>query len=434
MDFEQDLRDSLQHSADAIGSGDSPLETIRSRGRRRKAWKAAGGTFGIVAVVGFAALGISALVSPAEKAPVADSTMATTQAPVTTGPPPPTSAAPAAVYPTPFLIEGDERVLAVGTDGTEQVVYRGRYHAVASDGAGGLVFQQEIAIEDQARHRATIYRVLAGTTEPLPLVEQAAGHIIEMFGVEDVDGVPTLLYTDRTGMDSPETAQTMLIAHDLGSGETRELGVVGGWESGIRTVSYGAGIYAMAASAEGEEWFRYLDAFGEEYFPYFDPHPGCQVGDVRCPEVPVMGRTGELVTVHHRFLDPAGDPIDLSSGEWVIVNDQGIVAYVSGIEESIITEFREVVEIVAHDLGAGPIRVLYSFESGGAEGMDSAAVVDIDFDGRYLAIHDGRGELDAPVVIVDTGSGTVVPFATVGVPRFPLSPFDLPGTVIAPGD
>lgn len=439
MSFEDDLRNSLNQAGDAMGAPGAPLDEIRSRGRRRKAWKAAGGTFAMVLVVGFGALGFSALVSSGEQLPVAESTVVPTEAPVTTGPPPsgpttstpPTSAPSADVYPTPFQIEADQQVLAVGTDGSEQVVYAGRYHAVASDGAGGMVFQQQIAIEDQSRDRATIHRVAAGTTEPKALVEQDSGHIIEMFGVEDVDGVATLLYTDRTGFDSPETAQTMLVAYDLESGESRDLGVVGGWESGIRTVSYGGGVYAMAASAEGEERFIYIDRDGP-FLPAFDPHPVCQVGDVRCPEVPLMSPSGELVYARHRFLDPAGDPIDLSAGEWVIVNDQGLVVYAGGLEESIITEFQEVVEIVAHHLDTGADRILYSFEPGRDEGMDGAAFVELDFDGRYLVVHDHRGKLEAPVVIVDTTSATVVSFGTMGVPRFPLSPFELPETVIAP--
>ncbi len=444
MDFEQDLRDNLQRQAQALGSGDASLEDIRSTGRRRKAWKAAGGTFGIVAVVGFVVLGISALVSPEEPSPVAESTVVPSEAPVTTGPPPsgpvtttvPTSTPPATAYPVPIVVETDEQVLAVGTDGSEQVVYAGRYHAVASDGAGGMVFQQQIAIEDQSRDRATIYRVPAGTTEPVALIEQDSGHIVEMFGVEDVDGVPTLLYTDRTGFDSPESAQTMLVAYDLDSGTGRQLAVVGGWESGIRSVSYGGGVYVLESMAESEVWWRYLDDDGKEFEPAFDPHPVCEISaDVRCPTQPVMTPEGEILFVRHRFSTPDQEPIDLSAADFVVVNDQGLTVF-TGETETVIGDFIEETDLVAWDLSNGRERLLFSVAVEERQpGQDGVTRLGFDYDGRYyvvvvppmadpaiptMAIIDSRPP--SPVVAVDQ----------VGVPRFPLTPFDLPGTVGSP--
>ena len=82
----------------------------------------------------------------------------------------------------------------------------------ASDGLGGLVFQVQVSIEDEGRDRAAIFRVPSGTTEPVVIVAQDPGHLITMRSVEDVDGAPTLLYTDRSGMESPETARSVLVA------------------------------------------------------------------------------------------------------------------------------------------------------------------------------------------------------------------------------
>ena len=433
MDFEQDLRDSLQHSADALGSGESTLGAIRSRGRRRKAWKAAGSAFAVVFVVGGGALGLAAIFDSSVEAPVAESTVVTEPVP-TTAPPttvvgPPTSFA-AMAYPVPFSIEADGKFLWVGVDGVERVVYDGRYHAIASDGLGGLVFQVQVSVEDEGRDRAAIFRVQPGTTEPVVIVAQEPGHLITMRGVEDVDGSPNLLYTDRSGMESPETARSVLVAYDLASGTGQELAVVGGWESGIVSVSYGGGLYVMEATAESESWFRYLDRDGNEVEPAGDPHPGCELW-VGCARGPVMTDDGRVVFHRSQFFDVDGNQIDLPETGVVVLNDLGLFHY--DPEETLIAatgEFTEEVAILAADLSSGDEVVLRSAELVRRPGEDGPAFLAIDVQGEYLIVSDRKEEGGtAPIVVSGVDEWNA---ETAGVGRFPLTPFDLPGVVTSP--
>jgi hypothetical protein len=434
MDFEQDLRNSLQHSADAIGSGDSSLEAIRSRGRRRKALKAAGNGFALVLVIGVGALGLAAVLDSGAEVPVADTTVVTEAVPTTATPPttvvapPPTGAT--AAYPVPFSIEADEEFLWVGVDGAERVVYDGRYHAIGSDGLGGLVFQVQISVEDSNRDRAAIFRVAPGTTEPVVIVAQEPGHLITMLGVENVDGSPTLLYTDRSGMESPETARSVLVAYDLASGTSRELAVVGGWESGIVSISYGGGLYVMEATAESESWFRYLDREGNEVEPAADPHPGCQMW-IGCPRGPVMTDDGKVVFHRSQFYDADGNPIELPRTGVVVLNDLGLFHY--DAEETLIAaagEFTEVVAVVAADLSSGDEVVLRSAALDRQPGQDGPVFLAIDVRGDYLIVSDRKEEGGTPPTVV-TGDDEWSA-GTPGVGRFPLAPFDLPGVVTSP--
>ena len=434
MDFEQDLRDSLQRSADALGSGDSSLETIRSRGRRRKAWKAAGSASALVFVLGVGALGLAAVVQPADQNPVAESTVVTETVPTTAAPPTTVVAPPATVaataYPVPFSVEADGEFFWVGVDGAERVVYDGRYRAIASDGFGGLVFQVQVSVEDEGGDRAAIFRVSSGTTEPVVIVAQEPGHLITMRGVEDVDGSPTLLYTDRFGMESPETARSVLVAHDLASGTARELAVVGGWESGIVSISYGGGLYVMEATAESESWFRYLDRDGNEVEPAGDPHPGCELW-IGCPRGPVMTDDGRVVFHRSQFYDVDGGQIDLPQTGVVVVNDLGLFHY--DPEETLIAatgEFTEVVAIIAADLGTGDQVVLRSTELDRQPGEDGPAFLAIDVQGEYLIVPDRKEEGGTPPIVVSGVDEWNAEAAGVG--RFPLAPFDLPGTVRSP--
>jgi len=434
MGFERDLRDSLQHSADAFGSGETSLETIRSRGRRRKALKAAGSAFALVFAVGVGALGLAAVLDASVEAPVAESTAVTEPVPTTMPPPttvvaPPTSVA-ATAYPVPFSIEADGEFLWVGVDGVERVVYDGRYRAIASDGSGGLVFQVQVSVADEGGDRAAIFRVTQGTTEPVVIVAQEPGHLITMRSVEDVDGSPTLLYTDRFGMESPETARSVLVAYDLASGTARELAVVGGWESGIVSISYGGGLYVMEATAESESWFRYLDREGNEVEPAGDPHPGCELW-IGCPRGPVMTDDGRVVFHRSQFYDVDGGQIDLPQTGVVVLNDLGLFHY--DPEETLIAatgEFTEVVAIVAAALGTGDQVVLRSTELDRQPGEDGPAFLAIDLQGEYLIVSDQEEEGGTPPVLV--GGADDWNATSAGVGRFPLAPFDLPGVVTSP--
>jgi hypothetical protein len=434
MDFEQDLRDSLQRSADALGSGDSSLETIRSRGRRRKALKAAGSAFALVLVVGGGALGLAAVLDSSAEGPVADSTVVTEPVPTTASPPTTVPAAPTSVaataYPVPFSIEADGEFLWVGVDGAERVVYDGRYRAIGSDGFGGLVFQVQVSVEDDGRDRAAIFRVQQGTTEPVVIVAQEPGHLVTMRGVENVDGSPTLLYTDRSGMESPETARSVLVAYDLASGVARDLAVVGGWESGIVSISYGGGLYVMEATAESESWFRYLDRDGNEVQPAGNPHPGCELW-IGCPRGPVMTDDGRVVFHRSQFYDVDGDPIDFPQTGVVVLNDLGLFHYDE--EETLIAatgEFTEVVAIVAADLSSGEEVVLRSAEVDRQPGEDGPAFLAIDVQGEYLIVSDRKEEGGtSPTVVAGVNEWSA---RTAGVGRFPLAAFDLPDVVTSP--
>jgi hypothetical protein len=411
-------------------------------------------SFVLVLMVGAGAIGIAAWGRGPSVAPVANSTSdapTTSAAPVTTVTP--TTAAALETTTTeasatststswppalPVLVaaattasEAPTGLSTIEESGATAEILDGRFHVAASDGMGGLVFQAQVATEDANRSRGSIYRVITGTVEPVPILEQAAGHIIVMRAVEDIEGTPTLLFTESFGYESPETACIVLMAHDLVSGETREVAVVGGWESGIGSVSYGGGILAIEASAESEAAWLFMDTQGQLLAARFNPLVSCELGDVRCPASPTMAPDGRLVYVRNIFSDPDGNLLDLAAADYVIVNDEGIVLF-SGGEQTLITEFVERSEIVAVDLATGAEQVLRSLFNERSDGEDGAAFLSLDFDGRFLIVNDRKGVPAPPAVVFDTREGVFVPLSLPGEAFFPLAPFDLPGVVQSP--
>jgi hypothetical protein len=449
VNFEEQLRDALNHEGRALGAAGGDLHDIRHRGRRRKAWKAAGATFAAVLVVGVGALGVAVMGrGPSEPTPVAESTtdapttttsqaassttraVATSESVDTTTTLPSPDGPPVLVTVATTESEAPNGLVTIDATGKATPVFSGRFAALESDGRGGLAFQAQVATEDANRSRGSIYQVEAGTTEPVEIVTQDEGHIISMRTVAFIDGVAMLIYTDSFGFDAPETARQVLMAYDLDySSMPRQVAVVGGWESGVVSVSYGGGILLLDSYAESERSWRFLDTDGNEVAARFNPLDRCEAGDMRCPATATMAPDGRLVYGQSRFFDSEGSELDLEAADFVIVNDQGLVLFTGG-EEVVIEDFIERFEVRILDVATGDEKVLVSLFQERSEGEDGGAFVALDFDGRYLVVTDRKGVPTPPALVIDTERPEFRWGLDVGgVASFPLAPFDLAGVV-----
>jgi hypothetical protein len=90
-----------------------------------------------------------------------------------------------------------------------------------------------------------------------------------------VDGRATALVTRRTGT-TPEDTKERLLMVDLADRSVTDLGVVGGWESGVDDARFADGAIALLKSAEGFTWIAALDYSGTELWTTPETFDGVQ--------------------------------------------------------------------------------------------------------------------------------------------------------------
>ncbi|MGF1667979.1 MAG: hypothetical protein ACFCVC_17100, partial [Acidimicrobiia bacterium] len=204
---------------------------------------------------------------------------------------------------------------AGGVDVPAKIVY--------DDLAGGIVYQLWLPHVGDTGD-STVYHLPAGATEPRVLRAPSGAAWEWLMAVTSVDGSPTALVVERRDPVSFEDATDTLFEIDLATGESRELAVVGGWESGLEAISWDGSVYVASRFAEAYTFLHTIDRDGtftewEGALPTecFDD-PTCPRHVVASPdgERLVMIRSGNLVE-WDRSTDREVQEIELPEGIWL---------------------------------------------------------------------------------------------------------------------
>lgn len=192
-----------------------------------------------------------------------------------------------------FVIASDDGVHRVDDAASVEVLHDPASVAF-DDGEGGVVVQFSEGYHASTAEDTSIYHLREGAEGPVVIVE---GNIDVDVLLHDVFATPrgaVAVFSTRRG-DTPETARQELFTYDLGTGDTRLVAQVGGWESGADPISFGADRYALNASAEATSWIEFLDAGGERVRESANPLPPdapCE-DDVTCPDLAVIDPSGQ---------------------------------------------------------------------------------------------------------------------------------------------
>ena len=215
------------------------------------------------------------------------STTPTPQPPPSPGPSPSATATQPAdglVLAGDLLLASDEGV-AVDRGGEPRTLTAIPARRAFHDGAGGVVFQGVAPPQPQAPSPAIMWLPPDGS-DAVTVVGDGAAERVALHDAAVIDGTPTAVYTASTG-DQPQTAEETLRLLRLPDGPTQPVAVVGGWESGARSVSHGGELFGVYRFAEASTWFAFYGPDGEALELDVNPLPerdAC-VDDVSCPVV-----------------------------------------------------------------------------------------------------------------------------------------------------
>jgi hypothetical protein len=224
-----------------------------------------------------------------------------------------------------LVVSNGSTVTWVGPDGDGSVTPGVDIPAkvVYDDLAGGIVYQLWLPYVGDTGD-STVYHLPAGATEPRVLRSPSGAAWEWLMAVTSVDGSPTALVVERRDPVSFEDATDTLFEIDLATGESSEVAVVGGWESGLESVSWDGSAYVASTFAEAYTFLDTIDRDGTftEWEGALPPEcfddPTCPRRVVASPdgERLVMIRSGNLVE-WDRSDDREVQEIELPEGIWL---------------------------------------------------------------------------------------------------------------------
>ena len=231
---------------------------------------------------------------------------------------------------TRFVIASDEGVSRY-EDGLATELAHDPAAIAFDDGAGGALMQFTEGFHASTEEDTSIYHARVATEEPVPVVEGNVDVALSLHGTVVGDGRVLAVYSTRRGT-TPEDTREELFTYDVGTGDTRRVAEIGGWEEGPVSVSSGGGLHLLNATAGASRWFWFLGADGAPIDLEHNPLPPDEpcVDDVTCPDHPALDPTGRHLA--YTRLVPGDDGVirswelvvlDLRSGQMLLRLPQG---------------------------------------------------------------------------------------------------------------
>lgn len=195
---------------------------------------------------------------------VASTTTSTTTEVVPTGPPPGS-----------MLIANQDGVFVATLEGVVSQMVRTSPDATdglfaVDDTRGGIIFQPNRLQYFFRGTDSIVYWIPQGAGGYQQLLVPAADQSLVLEDVVPHDESVMVYYTRASG-DTIETAEETLRRFDLDAKTVSELGVVGGWESGVTSVSVGGEALLLNGFAEGWVWTNWTDLDFEPIEPPTGP-------------------------------------------------------------------------------------------------------------------------------------------------------------------
>ena len=279
--------------------------------------------------------------------------------------------------PAPITLLGENTWSVLEGRGAPIRLIDERVGVAFDDLQGGFLFQFSGAGEDvTADQRVFWSRPSSPDAEPfLDVLEDDSA--LKLWGVEEIDGKPQVIFTVIHDFNDPEARREDLVLFDFQTGD-RVLATVGGWESGPLVIDYGDGRFVIERGDEALTSFQFRDTAGDVIDLASNPHPGC-FDDATCPTNPALDPSGGLLAYLQRSPLAGSD----SLGVELVVRDI--------------------------DLGEEILRVPLP--------ADLSSEVVLDFDGSVALVnHLTPGGYRA--IVVDVGAGTFGDFGFEGLIRF----------------
>ncbi len=339
---DQDIRTAFERLDRDVRSAVRSAESLQrvSRRRRTRMMLVPAAAAAVVAVVVSSG---ALLLDDAEPEPVA-TTLPTATTPTPTPLPTVRGTAPA-LQPGDVLAAGPEGVAVVRGDEVVTLA-TGPARVAAGDRRGGLVYESA----------GDIWHLPAGATEPTLLVPGADLHDVAI-----VDGEPAVLFTEHLATADGDGVAAAVSYLGLDSRTRVAVLATDGYEGSITRVSYAGGIFAISHSAEGIDWFEFVDAAGDPV-------------DVANPR-PFEADSQE----------------DLATGQGVLNPDGDRLVFIQGDEQA--PEGTSGFDVVVWNLVVGAEALRWPLAIQGADGapLPSFQFVRIDSDGQVLLV----GAVDA---------------------------------------
>jgi hypothetical protein len=252
----------------------------------------------------------------------------------------------------PILVAGPDGIHLVG-ESAEATLLEAPVVAAVDDRLGGLVYQVASGRYFNEPETTIVYWLPAGARDGSPLLVPTGNQWLRLIDVEVIDGATTVVYIRSEGEEAPEDVRDTLRTYDFVSGEVEEVAAVGGWESGVGQVSFGAGTYALNWFAEALSGFDFKDSSGTSLDFAASPYAGddaCFDGTMEdgrtCAENVAIDDGGTLIAYVELRRDAAGT---VRGQDLVLVPIDG-----SGVERRVDLGWVEGVGHVSHiDLVTG---------------------------------------------------------------------------------
>ncbi len=193
------------------------------------------------------------------------------------------SAAPA--LPGWVAVASDRGVELVGPDGVVTPVVSGPVGIAFQTGERGWLLQPAAGPDGPPIGRFDQDGVWA------VIATGAAGERLILHGGAEVGGTPAAVFTRRWGIGHPESEEEFLEVVPMSGASPQRLAVVGGWQWGAQRISFGGGLFAVAAADHATDWVLFLAEDGERIDVPTVPGVGCR-DHLSCPRRAVLSPDG----------------------------------------------------------------------------------------------------------------------------------------------
>lgn len=297
--------------------------------------------------------------------------------------------------PTGILVASESGIVLV--DGANTTTLLDEPASVAVDDLmGGVVYQRAVADAGYGDPEDTIVWWLpAGAETPQTLLVPTGDPLLELVGVERIDGSPTVVYIRSENPGDFENAEDTLRLYAFDSGEVTEIRTVGGWESGAGQITFGGGVFASNWFGEAYSGLGFFDAEGNDVELGGDPYPS---GDI----------------CFDGTIDPGGGRCSTTSPSLPMAQ----LAYTRlAADDDGIARRRDLVVVTAAE-GTKLTRLsLRTDEPFSVDALDIRS--DVVLVNQFAFLVDDR----EPEAVIDLETSTVVPLDVLGIARFSVSLF-----------
>lgn len=192
----------------------------------------------------------------------------------------------------PVTIRSDTGFLVLEGVGAPRRLLDEPVSAGFDDLRGGFLFQMPGAgVDADADQR--IFWARPSEPQAQPYLDVNDGSLLRLWGVESIDGRPSMILTITDNAGDPVARVERLVVFDFDGGD-RVLGEVGETDAGPLTITYGGGRFLLEQQAGVQRFFEFRNPQGAVIDLASNPQPGCTT-EPDCPATPALDGSGSFL-------------------------------------------------------------------------------------------------------------------------------------------